>query len=82
VEKGHKLSARSDRLDDEVWRLQEAIKKNSKRRPIPIASKPNTPWIKASTLLMESNDYQRYMYLHIIIVLNCYYFMYLEVLNK
>ena len=51
MEKGLKLLAKSEKLDDKVWQLKKAIQKAVKEVLL-IACKPNKPWIKTSTLQM------------------------------
>jgi len=62
--------AKLDKVDDKVWRLNEAIQKAVKE-VLPSACMLNKPWIKASTLLLakekremkqrrqESNEHEK-----------------------
>jgi len=70
MKEGLVLPAKSVKLDDKVWWLNEAIQKAVKE-VLPLAYIPNTPWIKASTLLLakakrgmkqrrqESNEHEK-----------------------
>jgi hypothetical protein len=51
VNEGLMLPAKHEKLDDKVWRLNEAIQKAVKE-VLSLACMPNKLWTKASTLLL------------------------------